>query len=392
MKTSVDGSVLSQSDVDQFLKKKMIHYFPTESTNKSAQLPITSNSVFRGKSLPLHVIGLDISNTAVQLDADHAVDDAEVSEPTQLISFMAQKGLVQNITKEIYTSLANLIKSTSAQFVNNIDNRSKLVDIFGKGLVKTFLKDNVDVLGLAQALMEQINEKIQANPGVSLDDLGIAIPFSDENLMGKIASDVVIYTNGFIKRKYAGSADVMVPSYDILMIFEDESGRKYNSLDLITRPEILTHLQEIDNKEVVDPLALEFGNIYYLKGADGVYHNLEGISSSVPIPVELNSYEEYLRIQEGLYTVTKCYVKPRNLKGRNVFVNVRIQGEDGEIYDRKINIFSLGLRYALEYDTVKDPEATRTFMNNVLYKAISEGRVDVLNKNGGFIAYDPSGD
>nr|DAQ87737.1 MAG TPA: hypothetical protein [Caudoviricetes sp.] len=370
----------------------MIHYFPTESTNKSAQLPITSNSVFRGKSLPLHVIGLDISNTAVQLDADHAVDDAEVSEPTQLISFMAQKGLVQNITKEIYTSLANLIKSTSAQFVNNIDNRSKLVDIFGKGLVKTFLKDNVDVLGLAQALMEQINEKIQANPGVSLDDLGIAIPFSDENLMGKIASDVVIYTNGFIKRKYAGSADVMVPSYDILMIFEDESGRKYNSLDLITRPEILTHLQEIDNKEVVDPLALEFGNIYYLKGADGVYHNLEGISSSVPIPVELNSYEEYLRIQEGLYTVTKCYVKPRNLKGRNVFVNVRIQGEDGEIYDRKINVFSLGLRYALEYDTVKDPEATRTFMNNVLYKAISEGRVDVLNKNGGFIAYDPLGD
>ena len=44
----------------------MIHYFPTESTNKSAQLPITSNDVFRGKSLPLHVIGLDISNTAVQ--------------------------------------------------------------------------------------------------------------------------------------------------------------------------------------------------------------------------------------------------------------------------------------------------------------------------------------
>lgn len=52
--------------------------------------------------------------------------------------------------------------------------------------MKTFLKDNVDVLGLAQALMEQINEKIQANPGVSLEDLGIAIPFSDENLMGKL--------------------------------------------------------------------------------------------------------------------------------------------------------------------------------------------------------------
>lgn len=392
VKTSVDGSVLSQADVDQFLKKKMIHYFPTESTNKSAQLPITSNDVFRGKSLPLHVIGLDISNTAVQLDADHAVDDAEVSEPTQLISFMAQKGLVQSITKEIYTSLANLIKSTSSQFVNSVDNRAKLVDIFGKGLVKTFLKDNVDVLGLAQALMEQINEKIQANPGVSLEDLGIAIPFSDENLMGKIASDVVIYTNGFIKRKYAGSADVMVPSYDILMLFEDETGRKYNSLDLIKNPEIYTHLQEIDNKEVVDPLALEFGNIYYLRGSDGLYHDLEGTSSSLPIPVELNSYEEYLRIQEGLYNITKCYIKPRNLKGRNVFVNVRIQNEDGTTSDRKINIFSLGLRYALEYDTVKDPEATRTFMNNVLYKAISEGKVDILNKNRGFIAYDPSGD
>lgn len=370
----------------------MIHYFPTESTNKSAQLPITSNDVFRGKSLPLHVIGLDISNTAVQLDADHAVDDAEVSEPTQLISFMAQKGLVQSITKEIYTSLANLIKSTSSQFVNSVDNRAKLVDIFGKGLVKTFLKDNVDVLGLAQALMEQINEKIQANPGVSLEDLGIAIPFSDENLMGKIASDVVIYTNGFIKRKYAGSADVMVPSYDILMLFEDETGRKYNSLDLIKNPEIYTHLQEIDNKEVVDPLALEFGNIYYLRGSDGLYYDLEGTSSSLPIPVELNSYEEYLRIQEGLYNITKCYIKPRNLKGRNVFVNVRIQNEDGTTSDRKINIFSLGLRYALEYDTVKDPEATRTFMNNVLYKAISEGKVDILNKNRGFIAYDPSGD
>jgi hypothetical protein len=371
----------------------MIHYFPTESTNKSAQLPITNNAVFRGKNLPLHVVKLDISNTAVQLDADHAVDDAEVSEPTQLISFMAQKGLVQNVTKEIYTSLANLIKSTSSQFVNSINDRAKLVDIFGKGLVKTFLKDNVDVLGLAQALMEQINEKIQANPGVSLQDLNIAIPFSDENLMGKIASDVVIYTNGFIKRKYAGSADIMVPSYDILMIFEDEAGRKYNSLDLVRHPEIYTHLQEIDNTEVVDPLSLEFGNNYYLRKNDGQYYDLDGNSSSLPIPVELNSYEEYLRIQEGLYTITKCYVKPRNLKGRNVFVNVQIQNNDGTISERKINIFSLGLRYSLEYNTVKDPEATRIFMNNVLYKAIAKGDITTLNENKGFIEYDPiSGD
>lgn len=389
VKTSSDGLVLSQNDVDQFLKKKMIHYFPTESTNKSAQLPITNNAVFRGKNLPLHIVQLDISNTAVQLDADHAVDDAEVSEPTQLISFMAQKGLVQNVTKEIYTSLANLIKSTSSQFVNSINDRAKLVDIFGKGLVKTFLKDNVDVLGLAQALMEQINEKIQANPGVSLQDLNIAIPFSDENLMGKIASDVVIYTNGFIKRKYAGSADIMVPSYDILMIFEDETGRKYNSLDLVRHPEIYTHLQEIDNTEVVDPLSLEFGNNYYLRKNNGQYYDLDGNSSSLPIPVELNSYEEYLRIQEGLYTITKCYVKPRNLKGRNVFVNVQIQNNDGTISERKINIFSLGLRYSLEYNTVKDPEATRVFMNNVLYKAIAKGDITILNENKGFIEYDP---
>lgn len=159
------------------------------------------------------------------------------------------------------------------------------------------------------------------------------------------------------------------------MLFEDETGRKYNSLDLIKNPEIYTHLQEIDNKEVVDPLALEFGNIYYLRGSDGLYHDLEGTSSSLPIPVELNSYEEYLRIQEGLYNITKCYIKPRNLKGRNVFVNVRIQNEDGTTSDRKINIFSLGLRYALEYDTVKDPEATRTFMNNVYTKPLVKVRL-----------------
>lgn len=388
----INSDVVSQNDVDQFLKKKMIHYFPTESTNKSTQLPIQSNNVARIDPKTgdyytgeLYVVPMDISNTMVQLDADHPVDDAEVSEPTQLISFMAQKGLVQNVTTQIYDSLASLIRNNSKNFVDNAENRRKLVDIFGKGLVKTFLKENVDVMGLAQALMAKVNEVIQANPGVSLDDLNVNIPFSDENLMGKVASDVIIYTNNFIKRKYAGSADIMVPSYDIVMVYEDENGNKYNSMDLIKNPKIWNHLRDIDGTIEVEPNEIEFGNLYYLEN-EGVYKDLLGNTSTRPIPIEINSYEDFLRIQEDGGRITKCFAKPRNLKGRTSFITVKLK--DGSI--KKFNIFALNYRYQLEYGKVKDPEDTRLLMNNVLFRAISAKDVNLLNKYGGFLMYDSS--
>lgn len=108
-----DGPILSQLDVDQFLKKSIIHYFPTESTHKSVQLAITSNNVARQDDIEYFVAQIPSDNLMTQLDADHEVEDAELSAPTQMMSFMTQKGLVRNLTTDLYNALARQINAAS---------------------------------------------------------------------------------------------------------------------------------------------------------------------------------------------------------------------------------------------------------------------------------------
>ena len=391
------SSVLSQKDVDQSLKNKIIHYFPTASTQKSAAAPIIDiannelqNYLKRGSS----VLKVDISNTGLQLDADHEADNAMLSEPTQLISFLSQMGLSKDNTERLYESLELLINSSEV-LDQSIDSKSMLEEIFGLDLIKTFTEKELDVLGLAQSLCKGYAQQLKENPGMSISDL--KIPYSDENILGKLNANIISYLNRYISRKYQGAQDVMVPSHDISMIFEDNEGNLYTSLDIRDSNGEIEDRLKIDEENQI-PMRAEsvaigdiiyisddYGNFYYLSenGDISIVEPGEFGSDSVVPKIEINTYNQYSALLSTNLTIKKSYTSPRNLKSRSIFVNIKINEEEGF---RKVNLMSIGLRKELSLtESEEEKNKIRKLLNNTLLRKIGEKDVDFVNNNGGFI-------
>lgn len=391
VKNSESDVVLTQNDVDQFLKSKMIHYLPTVSTNKSMQLPVIGNNNF-DDNLDLDfetiygaVVALDISNTGTQLDKDHAVDDSLISAPTQMYSFMAQKGLVTDVTTKVYQALANLTYSESNDFVKA--NEKQLYSIFGKGLLRSFVEKGVDVMGLAQALLTDIKTELNRNPGKSLADLNLKIPFDDENIHGKFISDVMVHINRFIKYKFPGSADVLHASYNINLFYSDNLGNTYSQYDVDEYPEILDTLQQLElNQESILPWEVMFDTHYIVKTKEGLYLDSNFKPHKELVYCVLENYNQYLTLNEiglDLESIKIAYTKPNNLRGRTDYVYCRLV--DGSI--RKINIMSLAKRYVLANASSKDFDVLRRELNNIVLPAIAKKDVNTLNAHGGFIEF-----
>lgn len=398
-----DGPVLSQLDVDQFLKRSIIHYFPTESTHKSVQLAITSNDVARQDSIEYFISQIPSDNLMTQLDADHEVEDAELSAPTQMMSFMTQKGLVKDLTTDLYNALAKQVNNASKDLKQG--DPSKWRDVFGKDLVESFTKENVDILGLGNALMSEFNRIIRQNPGVSIDDLGIKIPFSDNNIHNKFASDVIVHVNRFIKHKFSGSADVMISTYDIYGLYEDADGNKYSLQDVLFNPEIRERLLFQDGAVQITPHEVEVETPYYIQDADGLYYSFDGNNLK---PAEektvciIKSYEQFIAVLQGDYIIKKSTITARNLKPKQVLLDVIIDVMDdaGNVISvpKRININSLYYQNEIRSKSKKESDRIITRANNILYPNIQkivnnhedkEALLDEINNEfGGILIYE----
>lgn len=93
------------------------------------------------------------------------------------------------------------------------------------------LSKNRGQAGLANAIIDNIKERFNLNTDHALDEF--KIPFSDPNIYSTILSTFVSVINKkSIKRQYPGLGTVMVPGYNISMIY-DVDGKTYQYEDLI---------------------------------------------------------------------------------------------------------------------------------------------------------------
>ena len=440
--TNEEGSVESQLDVDQFLKKSLIHYFPTESTNKSVQLPITPNRIARDGNVEHFIKQIPADNLMTQLDAEHEVDDSELSAPSQMISFMAQKRLVQPLTQNLYEALSKQIEK-DADYMKH-GTKDNWINIFGKGLVRAFEKNNVDILGLGNAILSEIKHKIDRNPTASLQELGIYIPFSDDNIHSKLASDVIVYINKFIKHKFQGSADIMISTYDIVGVYEDEQGRIYNHTDYKFNPKIREKLNTSPNIPTsLSLIDVEIPYLVYPKDTRNMCYRFDG-DELILVPATgdnnidalvVKNYNQFLALQKlsDNIDIDRPLNVPRNLKPKNVEITVLLESKDENrnvrldengntiFYERTFNLRLLKHLYdihvieQLEGESNNDFKARKkewektleqriTKANNVLYKAIEDAKnafknnlgyqkfIDTINEFGGFIEFDTDGE
>ena len=152
----------------------------------------------------------------VQMDAEHHLDENEVTEMTQMISALSENGYTSDIVNSIYTDIGNVIVEALSEYdtVINSNDPQKLYKKLGEIFIKSFENNDRDTLGLAQAFVLKATKALKEN------DSDFRLPFSAETVSGLFVSTVSsLLTKKGIRRKYEGFAGVLTPSYNMMQYY-----------------------------------------------------------------------------------------------------------------------------------------------------------------------------
>lgn len=235
LKEGADPDNLTQDSYYQPLKEAMIDVLANNSAVKNGAGNINPTSLFYDDS-EFSYMEIGTEGYGIQMDADHTADEGHMTEFSQVISSLDAGGRLHEYVSQIYETLGKLavdlsqIELDSIQHFRETGNLSKVYDIVGRTIMNNLSK-NRGQAGLANAIIDNIKEKFNLNTDHSLDEF--KIPFSDPNIYSTILSTFVSVINKkSIKRQYPGLGTVMVPGYNISMIY-DVDGKTYQYEDLI---------------------------------------------------------------------------------------------------------------------------------------------------------------
>ena len=160
----------------------------------------------------------------VQMDADHELDMAEVTEMTQMISALIEDGHYKDIVDSIYQDIGGVVASHVAKLstaVNEVlqtgspEAKQKLYEILAKSWIASFENKSKDTIGIAQAFVKKASDAFRKG------DFNTKVPFSAATINGSFVADVIASINkGGIRHKYEGFAGVLNPSHDMIQYFK----------------------------------------------------------------------------------------------------------------------------------------------------------------------------
>lgn len=330
---STDKDVVrTQNDIDQYLKRQLIHYFPTVEASKSLKTPVTNIKDALSDNSKRLIYKIGLNHFGFQLDPDHEADDSTVKEITQLISFISEGMFVPEHTKKVYGNLKRLLDELSNKTFMNIDSisdpgireayRHELDKIFSKKMKRVFTDTNVNVVSLTNEIIREI---------IKTEDL-LKIPYSDGQMIGKSHTSIGSEFNKYISRQWTGRGDVLVPSHNIAMIFEDKEGNTYMGNDMKIHPDgkkesirtYLTNLVWEDKSAGI--MKTQFLNenqisAYEVMPTDVYYHWTNGhwIPTTVETWKQLNEIRDDI-LNGAIYV--RALDRPRNLRSKQVFLDV----------------------------------------------------------------------
>lgn len=223
-----DSNIRTLAEIvcDYELKDKFVSYLVNDSAQKNGNRNVNSNEIFKRSYLrgengkidhtKLFTSTASTMNLGEQMNADHDLDFSHVSEMSQMISSLIQGGkhtsLVNSIYREIGKVAAQALRNIEIAISNN--NSDKIYQILGESLMRSFDTGNKNTTGLAQSFL------MKAKIALANENVDFKIPFSAPTINSAFISDVISSINKKgIRRKYAGIASVLTPSYDMIQYY-----------------------------------------------------------------------------------------------------------------------------------------------------------------------------
>lgn len=360
----------------------------------------------------LSYITMSTAFGGVQMDAEHDLDETEVTEMTQMISALSESGYTSKQVEAIYEEIGRIIQNAIAKYDKSLGNTEEIYKILGEAFIKSFESNDRDTLGLAQAFVQKANRAFKAG------NFNYKIPLSAKTVSGIYISTVSsLLTKKGIRRKYDGFAGVLTPSYNSIQYFltgqngkpqmyedfiksckeqlkkifnydDDELNRRLTDMkeaerlmtslmnDIYINNELNPFLEEVPIENLGK---LTFEDTVVLINADGTYTD----------PIYINNFETYDTIKHQTdFTGKRIYIfksRPRNLKGTDV--TFQIKGHDYSMYDMDSVRASFYLRRGINLDFVnsvlapydENPAALDTKTKLKLLQEITQNTLRNLN-------------
>ena len=198
----------------------MIAYVVDKSAIKVGAGNVNEMDAWYGNT-ELRYITMRTRYLGVQMNAEHELEDSDVTEMTQMISALSQNGYYSDVVNEIYTDIGAVVAEALAEFKASIGDSNKIYKLLGKAFIDSFKNNDRDTIGLAQAFVLKATEALKSeNPEYR-------IPFSAETVSGLFISTVSsMITKKGIRRKYDGFAGVLTPAFNQIQYY-NVGGKPY---------------------------------------------------------------------------------------------------------------------------------------------------------------------
>lgn len=217
----------------QILKDYHIGYVVNVSAFKNGASNINSRDAWHDNS-KLMYMELDSDGLGMQMDADHIIDEAELTEFSQVISALEAGGRLHHMSNRIYKVLGSLALQASqheiqavAEYIQAqrsgeslVSVKNKIYDIVGRLIINNYkaIQGRVD---LSQSIISELKKTFNFTDDHSNDIF--KLPFSDPNMYNQAIVELISTINKkSIKRKYPGSGYVMAPGYNMMMTYKYE--------------------------------------------------------------------------------------------------------------------------------------------------------------------------
>lgn len=318
---------------DNNLKEHFISYVVNKSAIKVGAENVNSEKRYYDDE-ELDTMEMSTEYGGLQMNAEHAIDDSHVKEMTQMISALIEKGWSFDLVNDIYNDIGYVVEQALSKFKVRLQGAetdpAALRRVFGKALIEAYAKGDRDTLGLAQAFLANAEKLLREG------DLNFKFPFSAATVHGSFISTVAsLFTKSAIRRKYAGIAAVLTPSYDMITVYNGNKMAEAYFDELVAYKEAhpeysewtlqeLTHRIEKDG--VFNPF-IEWTEDFTFEDTI-VYQDELGNWQSKTI----TGYEDYWNYKHNRPTnfgVLKSH--PRNLRG--AITSFSVNGRNYNTYD-----------------------------------------------------------
>ena len=300
----------------------------------------------------LDYIAMSTRYIGVQMDAEHELDENEVTEMTQMISAISSHGYTSDIANQVYTDIGNVIVEALTEYDNAliVDDPQEIYKLLGEAFVKSFENNDRDTLGLAQAFV------LKASKALKDGDYSFRLPFSAETVNGIFISTISsLLTKKGIRRKYEGFAGVLTPAHNMMQYYRiGDTAMMYEQFTDKVREIGIRPLMDPTTGTIVKSAAARAVEDVFIDGQLNpflietsindidfedtvVIFTLDEFGNIIPGSEEIRyiqNFGQYDSFKMQSFTNTKIYKftsRPKNLKGTNT--KYKVDGLNYSVYD-----------------------------------------------------------